>query len=258
VGTNTGLVFAATGPAGRPKVVDRHGAPVRAVAVLAGGTIASADTNGDLQVVTASGSRSSVELKSEVRSLATDGRRLFVGVRSGAVLVLEAADLTRSPMVLAAHSTDASAAAVSPDGRLLATGGDDRAIVVWDIGGTKRPTQRLRLIGQGDRITSLSFSPDGRWLASGGEDRNVILWDLQRGEQIGEPVLLPAIPSIAFTTDPSGGAELEVAGRGLARWPMRPQAWASIACQILNGRTLTAAERQRFLRGSSPAARCAS
>jgi len=191
--------------------------------------------------------------------MASDGRWLFIGVRRGPILVLDSTDLTRRPTSYPAHGQDASAAAISSDGRSLATGGDDRVVIIWDVAAGGQLTQRFRLVGQSDRVTSLAFSPDGHLLASGGEDGAVILWDLQRGERIGEPVQLSGLPAVAFTIDQTSdwpGLQLEVAAAGLARWPMRPQAWAGIACRVIGGRTLDDVEKQQYLRGSTPAASC--
>lgn len=258
VGTHSGQVLMGHAAGQQPEVVSKHGSSVSAVAVLDNGAVVSADKAGNLKISTPSGSQSST-LGRKVQSLASDGRRLFVGAFDGTVLVLDSADLTRRPAVQAAHRSDAASAAVSADGTSLATGGDDRVIIVWNVTGEGKLVQRLRLVGHGDKVTSLTFSPDGHWLASSGEDHTVIVWDLQRGEQIGEPILLSGSPAVTFSNGgpaAEGRLELAVAAQGLALWPMRPQAWAEIACRILNGRAFSDAERQRYLRGSRPVARC--
>jgi WD40 repeat protein len=70
------------------------------------------------------------------------------------------------------------AAALSPDGRLVAGAGDDGAIRLWDARTGKR---RRVLPGHRDAVTSVSFSPDGRSLVSASRDHEVHIWDLTPG-----------------------------------------------------------------------------
>jgi len=69
----------------------------------------------------------------------------------------------------------ASALAISPDGKLLATGSGTQAIQIWDLT-TRQRVRQLR--GHQGKATSLAFSPDGRLLASSATDGEVRLWSL--------------------------------------------------------------------------------
>lgn len=64
----------------------------------------------------------------------------------------------------------------SPDGKLLATGAEDKLIRIWDLS-TKRIIKILR--GHEQDIYSLDFFPDGDRLVSGSGDRTVRIWDLR-------------------------------------------------------------------------------
>jgi WD40 repeat protein/energy-coupling factor transporter ATP-binding protein EcfA2 len=79
---------------------------------------------------------------------------------------------------LSGHGDAVAALAISPDGRLLATGSADRTIRLWDLT-TAEPAASVRTLqGHTDAITTLAISPDGRRLVSGGADAMVCLWDL--------------------------------------------------------------------------------
>jgi WD40 repeat protein len=65
--------------------------------------------------------------------------------------------------------------AVSPDGRRIAAGLNDRTIRVWSAE-TGQVVEVLR--GHSDLVFDVAFSPDGRRLASASYDKTIRLWDL--------------------------------------------------------------------------------
>jgi len=76
------------------------------------------------------------------------------------------------------HRGAVSALAYRPDGRLLATAGDDGAIRLWDAAADDLIQA---LIAGGHALASLSWSPDGRFLAAGTTGGKIQLWEPQTG-----------------------------------------------------------------------------
>src|SRR5262249_42841593 len=76
---------------------------------------------------------------------------------------------------LDAHPSLVRYLALSPDGRRLASAGEDRTLKVWDV--TTGHEAILLDIHSSAKTTSLAFSPDGHRLASGSADNTVRISD---------------------------------------------------------------------------------
>lgn len=89
--------------------------------------------------------------------------------------------------------------AFAPSGKLIASGGSNKTLKLWDVQNKKRV---MTFPGHNDAVWSVAFAPDGTMLASSSSDRTVRLWDVQGGKELA--TLLGhsgAVRSVAFAPD---------------------------------------------------------
>ena len=106
-----------------------------------------------------------------------DGRSVADLVWSSGDVRLWTADGGDMGYPLRGHQGKVNATAFSPDGRMLATAGDDNTARLWRVA-VQNPERVLH--GHRSGVRGVGFTRDAAGLITGGADGRVVLWDLTR------------------------------------------------------------------------------
>jgi WD40 repeat protein len=200
-----GTLAGGSAPANRPAAVDLHGNPLPAGALARLGTGSFYHEYGDYVgysgngKILASAGEGVIRLWDALtgRDLGQfPGNRFFALSQDGTRLASQALREPRSLLFIwdtssgkAHHRVSAlqgvvRALAFSPDGKLLATGGEG-PLLLWDTATGKK----VRLLAEnGDYFSALAFSPDGKTLFSGehrrtGKEALTRIWEVASGKE---------------------------------------------------------------------------
>lgn len=114
-----------------------------------------------------------------VTDFSPDGSRVALG-DGNEVLLAGFPDLDRQ-LILRGHTSTVRGLAFSPDGRLIATSGNDRTIRLWNATSGK---QILCLHGHRGAVVDLAFAPNGRSLVATDDVGTLKLWHVATGQEL--------------------------------------------------------------------------
>jgi WD40 repeat protein len=162
------------------------------------------------------------------------------------------------------HTEQVVGLAFSPDGKCLASCGNDRTVKVWDVAGAR---ELRTLQGHRGSVSRVAFSPDGARLASCSVDQTAKVWDVASGQELRTLRHESLVADVAFSPDGmrlvtgSGGtlrvwdaapltAERRVEQEARARLEFlfsRPLAKAEVVTRLRGDPTISEAVRQEAL-----------
>ncbi len=167
---------------GAIRTIEAHADAIYDLAWIDRERIATASLDRSVRVFrVADGERTFVHAGAAMFSLGARDGWLAAGDENGAVLLFRM-DALGEPARLEGHQGQVNAVDLAPGGALLASGGVDGSVLLWEPA-TGRLVRTLVELEHG--IIDLSFSPDGAQLVTASEDATARVWDVATGHLVG-------------------------------------------------------------------------
>nr|AGC71507.1 high-affnity carbon uptake protein Hat/HatR [uncultured bacterium A1Q1_fos_1880] len=123
----------------------------------------------------------------------------------------------RLDTILRGHQERVKAVAFNRDGTILASGGEDATIRLWNAN-TAQPLQASSILTSNSKILSLAFSPDGKTLASGTDTGIITLWNIGTKHTRRDSFDTHGVQINQLAYSPDGKLLLSVGKKGLMLW----------------------------------------
>jgi WD40 repeat protein len=185
--------------------------------------------------ITAAKYRKELVLSQSVRSVAfsADGKVLGVGCEGGGELKLWNVTSEKEISIARADSGGVEAISFDPLGALLATGGSDKRVRIWD---SKTGEEKLtrQVMAHSGEIRAVVYSHDGKFIVAGGEiarrggaqrEGEVRIWNADNGDELASlPGVFGSVFSLSISPDNSLLA-LATGVSGTSDWTGEVRIW---------------------------------
>ncbi len=165
------------GDDGKARLLEKHAAHVRALAVTAEGDRAAWSYDDGTFVLWSLEFNREIfrEKDTPVNAIAfsADGTKVALGRADKQIAIVDAT-VGKPLRRLEGHDGAVHAVAFAADGKTLASGSVDRRVTLWDV---ETGRVRAQLVDAKDRVGAVAFSRDGKWVAAGADDGAVFVWN---------------------------------------------------------------------------------
>lgn len=117
------------------------------------------------------------KIKMNTFTISKDRKSFYVAGESNSILQLNLKGLEMGR--LEGHTAFINSIAISPNGQLLASGSDDKSVIIWEL---QRRKVKLTLTGHSSKVNTVQITSDNKYVVSGDHSGEVIIWDIESGE----------------------------------------------------------------------------